>query len=376
MSENVNYLSYLISNNFQYNVYFFNTQLQLTSKFADTDYLDLTSLNLKDLFLKSDIIPTIRSLSSNQHYLCQLYQENEKIYGLFLIGPLHYQHHYFTQLLHQAQLIYYLLYQQQISYTKLLERNFYLEEKVNAIELKIQTDFTTLRQTVDQPTTFMPIIYEKQILSAIQYGDVPLLLETLNQFKLNPQFLNSLQEDPIRSSKTMYMTLILLGARAAIKGGMPPDFAHKMTIAYLEKIEKTSDLHHLQQLKLTGLLDFTNRVKEFNAVTLSRPVIDTILFILNHLYEELSLSQIANELHFSASHLSRLFKKEMKMTVGEFIMVEKIEEAKRLLVVSNHSLLEIATLLHFNDQSHFTKVFKRTVGLTPKRYRNEYKLPI
>lgn len=56
----------------------------------------------------------------------------------------------------------------------------------------------------------------------------------------------------------------------------------------------------------------------------------------------------------------------MNETIGEFILREKVEEAKRLLMVSKHSLLDISVLLHFNDQSHFTKVFKQFVGLTPK----------
>ena len=62
------------------------------------------------------------------------------------------------------------------------------------------------------------------------------------------------------------------------------------------------------------------------------------------------------------------------MTISEFIMQEKIEEAKRLLILSNHTILEISSLLHFTDQSYFTKTFKKVTGVTPKVYRNRYKL--
>ncbi|WP_226799835.1 helix-turn-helix domain-containing protein [Bacillus thuringiensis] len=51
---------------------------------------------------------------------------------------------------------------------------------------------------------------------------------------------------------------------------------------------------------------------------------------------------------------------------------EKIEEAKKLLTLTNHSLLDISTLLNFNNQSYFTKVFKEYTGITPKQYRNQY----
>ncbi len=64
----------------------------------------------------------------------------------------------------------------------------------------------------------------------------------------------------------------------------------------------------------------------------------------------------------------------MNLTISEFITQEKIEEAKRLLIGSNHTLLEISNLLHFSDQSYFTKSFKKVTGMTPKVYRNRYKL--
>ncbi|WP_269148067.1 helix-turn-helix transcriptional regulator [Turicibacter sanguinis] len=91
-----------------------------------------------------------------------------------------------------------------------------------------------------------------------------------------------------------------------------------------------------------------------------------------NLYDNVSLEKVATELHFNKSYLARLFKKEMNETIGEFILREKVEEAKRLLMVSKHSLLDISVLLHFNDQSHFTKVFKQFVGLTPKKYRDQH----
>ena len=91
-------------------------------------------------------------------------------------------------------------------------------------------------------------------------------------------------------------------------------------------------------------------------------------------YNNISLNDICEALHFSPSYLSRLFKKEMNLTISEFITQEKIEEAKRLLIGSNHTLLEISNLLHFSDQSYFTKSFKKVTGMTPKVYRNRYKL--
>ena len=50
-----------------------------------------------------------------------------------------------------------------------------------------------------------------------------------------------------------------------------------------------------------------------------------------------------------------------------------IEEAKRLLIYTDKSLIDISNFLWFSSQSHFQRVFKKTVGITPLSYRNRNK---
>ena len=57
------------------------------------------------------------------------------------------------------------------------------------------------------------------------------------------------------------------------------------------------------------------------------------------------------------------------MTLTDFILGEKIEEAKRLLRYSDKSLTLIADYLGFSSQSHFTRIFKKYRGQTPREYR-------
>ncbi|WP_256146664.1 helix-turn-helix domain-containing protein [Bacillus thuringiensis] len=71
-------------------------------------------------------------------------------------------------------------------------------------------------------------------------------------------------------------------------------------------------------------------------------------------------------------YLSTLFKNEVGMTLSEYIHREKVAEAKKLLTLTNYSLLEISTFLNFNNQSYFTKIFKKYTEVTPKQYRNQY----
>lgn len=56
-----------------------------------------------------------------------------------------------------------------------------------------------------------------------------------------------------------------------------------------------------------------------------------------------------------------------------YINRKKIEESKFLLQNTKLSILEIAIMLNFTDQSYFTKVFKKYTNLSPKQYRNQFK---
>jgi len=73
--------------------------------------------------------------------------------------------------------------------------------------------------------------------------------------------------------------------------------------------------------------------------------------------------------HLNPVYLSQLFKKETNKPLGKYIQDEKIKEAQKLLIQSEHSVTDICMLLHFSDQSYFSSIFKKYTGLTPNQYR-------
>ena len=73
------------------------------------------------------------------------------------------------------------------------------------------------------------------------------------------------------------------------------------------------------------------------------------------------------------SYLSTLFKKEVGMSISEYVQSAKVNEAKNLLSYTSHSMSDISSLLNFYDQSHFIRVFKKYTGVTSKQFKNEVK---
>jgi hypothetical protein len=84
----------------------------------------------------------------------------------------------------------------------------------------------------------------------------------------------------------------------------------------------------------------------------------------------LNLGKMSKELSLSSSYISREFSKYFdSLSFGEYIRKLRVDKSKELLDANRHSLAEIAYLTGFSDQSHFIRVFKRHLGMTPSQYR-------
>jgi AraC-like DNA-binding protein/quercetin dioxygenase-like cupin family protein len=95
-----------------------------------------------------------------------------------------------------------------------------------------------------------------------------------------------------------------------------------------------------------------------------------------HLVEEnyqknLSLSDYAALIGITPSHLTQTVKLLTGKTSTQIVKAKQLLEIKRLLVHTSLNISEIANQLNFEDQSYFTKFFKRETGITPMRYRSE-----
>ncbi|MBE9190961.1 helix-turn-helix transcriptional regulator [Gloeocapsopsis crepidinum LEGE 06123] len=95
-----------------------------------------------------------------------------------------------------------------------------------------------------------------------------------------------------------------------------------------------------------------------------------INYIHSNLEQELSLDELASIAQISKYYLIRLFKRAMGVTLHRYVTTCRIEKAKQLLAQRNLSIVEICHLVGFQSQSHFTDLFHRYIGVTPKVYRD------
>ncbi|HVV70561.1 MAG TPA: helix-turn-helix domain-containing protein, partial [Verrucomicrobiae bacterium] len=93
-------------------------------------------------------------------------------------------------------------------------------------------------------------------------------------------------------------------------------------------------------------------------------------FIKEKHTEEISLHQVAKEVHVSSFYLCKLFRKATSMTFTEFVCRTRLEAAKNLLLNPNLRVSEIVYEVGFQSLTHFNRVFKKTMGESPTSYRS------
>lgn len=94
-----------------------------------------------------------------------------------------------------------------------------------------------------------------------------------------------------------------------------------------------------------------------------------IAHINRHYAEEISVAEIAGRQKCNADYLSRVFKRTVGFGVVEYLQRVRVDHARRLLLTDRFTIGEVGHLVGFPDQSHFGKVFRRRVGLTPQAFR-------
>ena len=180
----------------------------------------------------------------------------------------------------------------------------------------------------------------------------------------------------------------LLGKDAA--GALFPCFSRSPRVASLTEAEQATAeylLNHIsnpehpdiyrricvcQILTMLNLHDYdTSDAPAPESVSTHRTVSQVISYIGTHYAEDLSLETLSKQLFLSPCHLSRIFKKMVGVSFVNYVNNIRVKEAKRLLLGSHYSILEIAELVGYQSNTHFDRVFKKITGMSPLEYRKD-----
>ncbi len=213
---------------------------------------------------------------------------------------------------------------------------------------------------------FYPIEKEKQLLYAIGAGDKKESQRLLNEILGHIYFSSGNNFNVI---KARVLELVVLLSRASLDGGADKQQIFALNSYYLSEINKFRGVEDLS-FWLTKIMNtFTECVFNFNDVKHVDVVYKAIDYINRNYFKRISLEEVANFVCLSPTYFSKLFKDEMKTNFNTYLNSIRINKSKKLLLTDNVNLVDIPSLVGFEDQSYFSKVFKKFTGVTPGKYR-------
>ena len=154
-------------------------------------------------------------------------------------------------------------------------------------------------------------------------------------------------DDPLRNAKYLFVTSITLATRFAIEGGMDEEDAYNASDLYIQDVDRCTTTDEVRRLHADMMTFFTWAMADMQRGEVhSTAVVECMDYIRYHLHERIGT------------------------TISRYIADQRMEAARNMLRYSQYSVGEIAQILAYRSPSHFGKVFKDHMGVTPREYRN------
>ncbi|MDQ6423597.1 response regulator [Paenibacillus sp. LHD-117] len=137
-----------------------------------------------------------------------------------------------------------------------------------------------------------------------------------------------------------------------------------------DRIEAIRSLGHLRKwaTRIIGMaIEFIHSHEKESSVVIGK----VKQYIRGHL-KDVTRMDIAAYVYLNSAYLSRLFKKETGQSLLDYIIHEKMDQSKIMLTESNMRINDICESIGYDNVSHFGKMFKKQVGISPQEYRKRY----
>lgn len=214
---------------------------------------------------------------------------------------------------------------------------------------------------------------ELEFYSVIKSGNVKMTEKLCEDNFIEKKGLGTLSLNSMQNLKYHFVITVAMIARYCIEGGMDVSTSYALSDFYIQKADLTNKPQELDVLHKQAALDYASRMRKLRKEKIcSIHVVKCIDYIQDNLHSRITVEDLADLAGLHPSYLSRLFKKETGVTISEYIQQTKIDAAKNMLLYSDFTPARISSILAFPDQSYFTQVFHKYVGLTPRKFQAQY----
>lgn len=212
---------------------------------------------------------------------------------------------------------------------------------------------------------------EEELLKEIASGNfnkAQLLLQKFLQHRITPRY-----KDPLRDIKNLTIVLNTMYRKAVQNSHVHPIHIDELSRRFAIQIESCLSIKEIHDLIVTMTRKYCMLVQNYSLQGYSPLIRKVINYIDGNLSETFSLKHLSDMFSVNSSYLSTLFKKEMGLTVTDYINQQKIRYAVMLLNRTDSQIQNIASQVGINDVNYFIKLFKKINGMTPGEYRDSIK---
>ena len=196
----------------------------------------------------------------------------------------------------------------------------------------------------------------------------------LREMNFNPKsfdciiVMGKMSDNELMQYKYMAVSAVTLATRYAIQGGLNENKAYEFSDRVVKTIDKLTNKNEIFNCLGIEIVKLTQDVKKNKKHPEFSPHIrNCIKYINENLSEKIKVSDVAKSCGISADYLSQIFKREIGENLSSYIVRQKLEKAKSLLLSGMHSK-EICIELSFSSQAYFITAFKRFYNITPSEY--------
>ena len=211
-----------------------------------------------------------------------------------------------------------------------------------------------------------PLEKERNLLAALRRGDQETARGILNELLGLIFFSHTGNFEYIKFKS---IELLVLLSRAAMENSAEDTTQEETQERYLRAFLEADNVETLTDLLNRMVERFSSKIFSFHRLKHVSALRKAERYVRNNYSRRLSLSEVARAAELSPAYFSTLFKQEMGEGFSDYLARLRIEKATLLLLKTNLSLPEIASQCGFEDQSWFSKTFKKFMRLSPGKYR-------
>ena len=212
-----------------------------------------------------------------------------------------------------------------------------------------------------------PLKKENKLINNVKIGDKDKSQEILNEI-LGIIYFKSGNDFSLLKSRAIELMVVL--ARAAIEVGADLEAIFGLEYQYFGSINNTKDINQLSHVLTQVLNKFIDNIFSITNVKNKSLIYKAMNYIRENYNQNIQLSSVAKYIGLSNSYFSNFFKTETGMTYTEYLNLVRIENAKKMLK-EGHSLVTTAQKIGFNDQSYFSRIFKKIEGKPPGKWQKQ-----